>query len=275
LVSKGRLVVHALVLIYAAILAYVLLGLELNFHIDPQVFFDLSFALLFFALGQAIYELGAKRAGIFFGITVLLGYGAEVLGTNTGFPFGSYVYSHVLGPKAFGVPLMVPVVWFVIAYIAMSMVVGRGRKQLGLVAALTAFGVVSWDLLIDPMFSSPSYGYWTWLDSQSVATLAGVPLTNFLGWFLLGLVMIALFLYTMPKERPILKRKNRSDSMIIYVLLMIDGALANIALGNPLVVLIGVSAMLIFLVVSIERARREDRGPDRTIDHVPMQTNPK
>ena len=272
MVSKGRLIVHALVVIYAAILAYVLLGLELNFHISADIFFDLSFALLFFALAQAIYELGAKRAGVFFAITVLLGYGAEVLGTNTGFPFGRYIYSDVLGPKAFGVPLMVPVVWFVIAYIAMSMVVGRGRKQLGVVVALTAFGVVSWDLLIDPMFSSPTYGYWTWLDSQSVATLAGVPLTNFLGWFLLGLVMITLFLYTMPKDRPILRRKNRMDSMIIYTLLMLDGALANISLGNSQVVLIGVSAMLIFLAVSIERARKEDSGAGQAVDHVPMQT---
>ncbi|MCL5066857.1 MAG: carotenoid biosynthesis protein, partial [Thaumarchaeota archaeon] len=97
--SKFRIVVHALLLIYAAILAYILLGLIFQFHISADIFFDLSFALLFFSLGQALYEMGFKKALTFIVITAVIGFAAEVLGTSTGFPFGQYYYTDFLGPK--------------------------------------------------------------------------------------------------------------------------------------------------------------------------------
>ena len=43
--DRGRLVVHALLLIYAAILVYILSGLIFQFNVSADVFFGLSFAL--------------------------------------------------------------------------------------------------------------------------------------------------------------------------------------------------------------------------------------
>ena len=158
--SVGRLAIHALLLIYAAILAYILLGLIFKFSISANIFFDLSFALLFFTLGQCLYELGPKKALIFLIITSVVGFLAEVLGTSTGFPFGKYYYTNFLGPKVLGVPEVVPLVWFVIAYLTYSMarnvfsassITGKDMAKL---AALSAFGAVSWDFMVDPMFSS-------------------------------------------------------------------------------------------------------------------------
>ena len=79
---KFRLVVHGLLAIYAAILAYILLGLIYQFDISADIFFDLSFALLFFALGQAFYEMGIKKAIVFIVISAVVGFAAEVLGTS-------------------------------------------------------------------------------------------------------------------------------------------------------------------------------------------------
>ena len=123
-ISKGRLIVHILLGVYAALLAYILLGLLLGFTISADIFFDLSFALLFFALAQSIFELGTKNALLFLALSSAIGYVAEVLGTSTGFPFGQYSYSGVLGPKVLAVPVVVPLIWFVISYITLSVVQG-------------------------------------------------------------------------------------------------------------------------------------------------------
>src|SRR5579875_1263535 len=106
--------------LYALILAYILSGLVFNFQIPADMFFDLSFALLFFALAQSTYEFGARNALFFILVTSSIGFLAEVLGTSSGIPFGRYYYTDFLGPKVIGVPVVVPLVWFVIIYITFS-----------------------------------------------------------------------------------------------------------------------------------------------------------
>ena len=100
--EAGRLVVHALLGVYGLVLAYILLGLIFDFPVSGDVFFGLSFALLFFALGQSVYELGAKNAIVFLVISSAVGFLAEALGTNTGIPFGKYHYTNFLGQVALG-----------------------------------------------------------------------------------------------------------------------------------------------------------------------------
>ena len=169
--DRGRLVIHALLFIYAAVLVYILLGLIFQFNPSADVFFGLSFALLFFTLGQALYEMGIKKAVLFLIITGTVGFLAEVLGTNSGFPFGEYYYTNFLGSKFLGVPVVGPLVWFVIAYLSYSIVAGNltppsshpnftGSSLFAKTVLLAAFGAVAWDFMIDPMFSS--YGYWVW-----------------------------------------------------------------------------------------------------------------
>ena len=53
---------------------------------------------------------------IFIGLTFLLGYGVEVLGISTGWPFGKYTYGKTLGFKLFNVPLAIGLNWIVLVY---------------------------------------------------------------------------------------------------------------------------------------------------------------
>lgn len=261
-----KLVVHALLAIYAVVLAYILLGLEFKFSVSADVFFGLSFALLFFTLGQSIYELGIKRALLFLVITCVVGFVAEVLGTNSGFPFGKYYYTNYLGAKFLGVPVVVPLVWFVIAYLCYSIVAGNirapitgiktnGRKFLWKIALLSAFGAVAWDFMIDPMFSS--YGYWVWTGQYlPLPELDGIPLTNFVGWFVLVTLMVSVCLFVIPSSGSsvryvLMKRNNYRDSIIAYILLLLDGTVANFSLGNFAVIGLGLFAMILFLVLSV------------------------
>ncbi|MHB1907420.1 MAG: carotenoid biosynthesis protein [Nitrososphaerales archaeon] len=264
----GRLVVHGLLILYALILAYVIGGLIFKYTVPVDYFFDLSFALLFFALGQAVYEIGVTKAAYFLGITFFVGYAVEILGTSTGFPFGKYYYGNFLGEMAFGVPIVVPFVWFVIAYLTFSMTFGKygkiDRRSLALLLSLAAFGAVAWDLLVDPMFST--YGYWIWEISPSTPALSGVPLTNFIGWFVVAFLMLALFVKLSHKgvySNPIRKR-NTQDSIIVYILLMIDAAVANGTLSHYLVIAIGVFAMSSFVVVTFYLNKNKLANKDST-----------
>jgi uncharacterized membrane protein len=263
--DRGRLVVHVLLLIYAAVLVYILLGLIFQFNVSADIFFGLSFALLFFTLGQALYEMGIKKAILFLLITGMVGFLAEVLGTNSGFPFGKYYYTNFLGSKFLGVPVVVPLVWFVIAYMSYSIVAGNLKVPSGQsnstesslfvkTVLLAAFGAVAWDFMIDPMFSS--YGYWVWTGQfLPLPELDGIPLTNFIGWFVLVALMIALCLWVIPPSRntsksSLLVRNNNRDSTIAYILLLIDGVVANYSLGHYVVIGLGLVAMLTFLILA-------------------------
>src|SRR5579864_4196258 len=159
--TVGTLIVHILLAVYTAILVFIVLGLIFKFSVSADIFFGLSFALLFFALGQSIYELAFKNAVSFLAITSAIGFLAEVLGTNSGIPFGKYYYTDFLGEKFLGVPVVVPLVWFVISYLPYSIVAGNSTKFSGgstkaslvaKIALLSAFGAVSWDFMVDPMF---------------------------------------------------------------------------------------------------------------------------
>ena len=275
----ARLIVHVLLGVYAVLLAYIILGLVLGFTISADIFFDLSFALLFFALAQSIFELGTRNAVIFLIFSSFAGFAAEVLGTNTGFPFGDYGYSELLGSKLLGVPVVVPLIWFVISYITLSILLGafhiihRPAGATLSISALAAFGAMAWDLLIDPMFTS--YGYWTWSASQPIVSprLSGVPLTNFLGWFVLVFVVISLYLGFMKGSTMIPRRKNTYDSYAAYVMLLIDGVIANWQLGHYLVIGIGSLAMVVFLVSSFVYSSMKSRTQEILSDQNKVRVN--
>ncbi|MCL5066859.1 MAG: carotenoid biosynthesis protein [Thaumarchaeota archaeon] len=112
-----------------------------------------------------------------------------------------------------------------------------------------AFGAVSWDFMVDPMFSS--YGYWVWTKQfLPLPKLSGIPLTNFVGWFVLVVIMLSVFLLVVPQGKELISRKNTFDSRLVYILLMIDGIVANSTLGNWVVIVIGVASMTSFLAIS-------------------------
>ena len=129
-------------------------------------------------------------------------------------------------------------------------------KSLVYPIALASFGAMAWDLLVDPMFTH--YGYWTWESSSSSSTpnLSGVPILNFVGWFVVCFAMISLFvgIFFFARKGPHLesymRRTNTLDSQATYALLIIDGAVANFTLGNYLAIVVGVIAMSAFLLTT-------------------------
>jgi uncharacterized membrane protein len=147
------------------------------------------------ALGTA----GPVWTAAFVVVVVVGAFAVEVLGIATGFPFGSYEYSHSLGPLLAGVPLLVPLAWLMMAYpcwlMATRLVAGRstaGRLVFGRVVTtgVTAgAAMAAWDVFLDPQMVAA--GHWTWADpSPALPGVAHVPLTNLVGWLVSASVVM-------------------------------------------------------------------------------------
>ncbi len=84
--------------------------------VGPRIFPALASAgVLIHALvtGLALAFSKAPRwilAGLF--TIAIVSWGVEALGVATGFPFGHYSYTSALQPQALGVPLLIPLAWF-------------------------------------------------------------------------------------------------------------------------------------------------------------------
>ena len=113
----------------------------------------------------------------------LLGYGSEVMGVHTGFPFGNYSYGPVLGFQLFEVPLMIGVNWLLLVYMTGNLFNERVSNDM-LAAALSASLMVLLDVAIEPV--AVALDFWTWEGDI-------IPLSNFIGWF--GVAFLIQLIY--------------------------------------------------------------------------------
>lgn len=123
-------------------------------------------------------------------ISLSFGWLIEVLGTTTQFPFGDYVYSQALGPKLLGVPILIPMAWAMMAYPMLLAVQRLSTTALG-VAFIGGWLLMAWDFFLDPQMVGE--GYWIWQTiGWELPGIDGIPLQNFLGWWLSGIVLMTL-----------------------------------------------------------------------------------
>ena len=144
---------------------------------------------------NAIRRWGAARAATASGATAIATGVVERVGTRTGIPFGRYGYTSVLRPQVAHVPVIVPLAWFAMGLPARE----AAHAALGSQStpatriALGSAAMTAWDLFLDPQMVGE--GYWTWVRR---GVYRGIPLTNFAGWFLTGLGIMALFEVSLP-----------------------------------------------------------------------------
>lgn len=124
---------------------------------------------------------------------------AESVGVATGWPFGHYAYTGTLGTELVGVPVIVPMAWVMMAWPAL--VVGRTLMRRGpAVVAVAAYALTAWDVFLDPQMVAA--GHWNWLDPHpSLPLIPGIPLSNYAGWLLVSLVMMAALHLLLPPSR--------------------------------------------------------------------------
>jgi uncharacterized membrane protein len=175
-----------------AALAGLTILLQIAYPLVPDAALDaltIATVVVFFcaSVSHALAWRGAAFTATLIAVTAGGGFVVEALGVNLGLPFGAYTYTGTLGPEALGVPLIIPLAWTMMGYPAL--LVGRrisGHPLWGPVSA--ALALATWDLFLDPQMVDA--GHWVWLGGGP--TLLDIPLSNFAGWVVTALIMMAL-----------------------------------------------------------------------------------
>jgi uncharacterized membrane protein len=143
------------------------------------------------ALTHAAQTRGAATALVLAAVTVLGGFAVEVLGVHTGAPFGRYRYGSALGPRLFGVPMVIAFAWPMLAWPA-ALAARRLTTPFAARVALGAWALAVWDLFLDPQMVAA--GYWRWAaPGVHLPGVPTVPLSDYAGWLATaGLVSLAM-----------------------------------------------------------------------------------
>lgn len=159
-----------------------------SFHVIPPALFALIH-------GACLYG----RRGIALFTIICLGCASilESLSLRTGFPYGHYVFTEVMGPKLFQLPILLALAYLGIGYsawILANLILSGATKRFAslnlLVKPLLASAIfTAWDLSMEADWATLDRA-WLWRDG---GVWFGVPLTNFLGWLFTGYLIFQLF----------------------------------------------------------------------------------
>jgi len=157
-------------------------------HVLPPIAFTLIH-------GARLYR--TRGILLFVLICVAVGNIIENLSIVTGFPFGHYYFTSVMGPKILNVPVMLGLAYVGMGYLSWIMglvilgILDRPLTRSCVVTAplIAAFIMVAWDLAMDPVWGTILHA-WIWLGGGAYF---GVPITNFLGWYLTAYIIYQLF----------------------------------------------------------------------------------
>ena len=145
----------------------------------------ISFVLLFVNQKQ-LESKELKSAFLIFFIGMI----SEILGVNYGLIFGDYVYLDNLGFKILGVPVLIGVNWIILTFItgSLSSFIFKNKYVSIIMGAILMIGL---DLLIEPV--APLLGFW-------IFDLQIVPLQNYIGWFVIGIITQAIFQFKIAEK---------------------------------------------------------------------------
>lgn len=164
-----------------------------------------------------ILNLGYKPSWKIYQVQMLVflfGYLIEVLGVQTRFVFGSYVYLNNLGFKMWETPVIMGINWCITVFCSASMVSYWQRGSDFSKALLAAVLMVFMDLFIEQICEKA--GFWKW-------ELGRAPIQNYLAWLVIGFG-IQFFVF---KSKVLL---NNYLSFLLYALQIIFFILAQIYL---------------------------------------------
>lgn len=216
------------------------------------------------------WAIGVQRALIVFAASFIISLSSELTGTSTGYPFGVYGYSQQLGYLIAGlVPFNIPTSWF---YMLMASLAICGRvlpatddnRSRWWWALVAAFVLTAWDVSMDPAMVKTYHWFWHVPDLSDRSALVqfvgtpfffGMPLTNWLGWLLTGIIVARVMLQLVP---PSVWAAKVSPSRFPLVLYGVNGILPiAICLRQDMVLagVLGVIAMGIPLVAALRSKR--------------------
>jgi putative membrane protein len=219
----------------AALIGNIVLGLRIPIAVV------LSISVVF-ALIHGAVRYGWRGIAAFIVLCLVVSNILENTSILTGFPFGHYHYTDVLGPKLFLVPVLIGPAYFATGYLAWvvgNVLVGEVRRQSGLfttiaVPFIAAFVMVMWDLTLDPR-AATIQRQWIW---EQGGGYFGVPFMNYVGWFLTVYIFLQLFAVAVRSGLAIrepalrLTRSHYVQAVVMYAILGLSAVLTFLVGGN-------------------------------------------
>src|SRR5579864_3146015 len=197
--------------------------LIVTLHVIPPALFALVH-------GARIY----RSRGILIFATLCLGVGTlfESVSLRSGFPFGHYRFTDLMGPKVFDLPILLALAYVGMGYLSWVLAVVildcqneplSGRKIV-LLPLAASFVMTAWDFSMEAVWADIDHA-WVWRDGGSYY---GVPTSNFFGWFLTVYIFYQLFALYLRNRVTIRSRRSHWRLAILFY--------AASAAGNLLVV---------------------------------------
>jgi uncharacterized membrane protein len=220
-------------------------------------FFKLTAAVILSFL-HACWFLGLSRSLLFLFLSAGIGALAEYLSLDHGTVFGgTYSYQGgYFGPEWHGLPIFIPLYWFVYIYtaylISSSLFLFRNKEVpslrngrwyiVPLLILLDGLIVLAIDVILDPVMVKA--GWWTWTDG---GPYFDIPIGNFIGWFFVAAATTSIFRvleFFYPQKERGLNIHTLLPGYFSYAALFLTLGMYAVQLGIPEVVLIGVLAMI-------------------------------
>lgn len=126
-----------------------------------------------------------NRSSIFvFAFIFVFGFIIELIGVQTGYLFGSYIYEEAMGPLVFGTPLIIGATWYAVV-VGASAIASKIHKHKAIQAVIAGLLAVLMDVVIEQV--AVGYGLWNWEGGE-------IPLYNYICWFIFGTAFSYLYI---------------------------------------------------------------------------------
>jgi putative membrane protein len=211
-----------------------------SLHLNTQTMFVVSVMMFLTCVSSAAHLLGSRSAATFVALASGMGWFAEFMGERYGWFFGEYHYTDALGVKIAGVPMVIPIMWFNLAYIGliMSFLILERRPFQRLtslmdmlrIAILGSVLVTAYDLAADPYMISVIKA---WIMVRKDGWWFGETLVGFVGWFTVALSILMAFLFYSRRKKWSLPKGFGTAQALIPVAMYFCWMIFQVMYGYP------------------------------------------
>lgn len=231
-----------------------------QFSSQPSPSGTLDSLALILALVTTLVSLGsqlpAQNIALAAVIIAAIGGGIHALNTLTGIPFGLVNYTQASGPRLFGALAWFVPLWWIVAILSSRGVVRlilrpwRKTRTYGfwLIGITTALALLL-ELAFEP-FATRVRDYWIWSPSKLSVDWFGTPLSDFLGWLVATLLILAFSTPALMKRKPAKSGPDYYPLVVWLALnfLFIAGAISQHLLPAAIVSAIACAAVIAFSI---------------------------
>ena len=195
------------------------------FHVIPPALFAVIH-------GRRTYR--SRGVFVFAGLCLGVGTISESIGLRTGFPFGHYRFTDLMGPQIFGLPILLVLAYVGMGYLSwvvgLALLGGENKplsgKRIVLLPLMASIVMTAWDLSMEAVWADIDHA-WVWRDGGSYY---GVPISNFLGWLFTVYAFYQLFALYLRNREPI---PASTDHWLLAILFYLLSAVGNLLLTVP------------------------------------------